>query len=295
MLIQRVAYASTAADHDYDIVDDFNHKFGIDHLEEKLIKHATNDPAVKAQFTRGDGHGDPDLSKSIFLSIYAGLCSGEAAVDHVRAHLDSGKLEEMLKKVEASPEKSSRDYEAYHRKGYQCVLLCACAMTLGCTLPDAVITKLKATYNKVGLMTAPKKDDLHADAITQMKKALWGPEGYVDGEPYDFDSADLNDMMHMAPLMGGAGGLINVAEPGNPLSSFFLNNPSSFPPRASKQSHDNTTEYGSDFCDGCGSRPGTDCMALMACAKCKAQKYCSQECQKKHWKKHKVSCKASTS
>ncbi|KAF8601452.1 hypothetical protein BDV93DRAFT_608175 [Ceratobasidium sp. AG-I] len=40
-------------------------------------------------------------------------------------------------------------------------------------------------------------------------------------------------------------------------------------------------------CWECGNIGGT----LMACARCKAARYCSVECQKKNWKKHKPNCK----
>lgn len=40
-------------------------------------------------------------------------------------------------------------------------------------------------------------------------------------------------------------------------------------------------------CWECGNVGGT----LMACGKCKTARYCSAECQKKNWKKHKPTCK----
>ncbi|KAF8595868.1 hypothetical protein BDV93DRAFT_528382 [Ceratobasidium sp. AG-I] len=42
-------------------------------------------------------------------------------------------------------------------------------------------------------------------------------------------------------------------------------------------------------CWECGNVGGK----LMACGKCKTARYCSTECQKKNWKKHKPNCKAS--
>lgn len=39
-------------------------------------------------------------------------------------------------------------------------------------------------------------------------------------------------------------------------------------------------------CPVCGKRDG-----LRKCARCKRQVYCSVECQKKHWKHHKVTCR----
>ncbi|KAK5125984.1 hypothetical protein LTR85_011339 [Meristemomyces frigidus] len=46
------------------------------------------------------------------------------------------------------------------------------------------------------------------------------------------------------------------------------------------------------ICGICGAKEGKDSTALLQCGKCKKQKYCSKECQKKDWKGHKRVCKA---
>lgn len=43
-------------------------------------------------------------------------------------------------------------------------------------------------------------------------------------------------------------------------------------------------------CDGCGSEEGKSGQQLKSCAKCKSASYCSRECQKSDWKKHKKYC-----
>lgn len=43
-------------------------------------------------------------------------------------------------------------------------------------------------------------------------------------------------------------------------------------------------------CAGCGKTARDDGKALLICAKCKGEKYCSTECQKKMWKTHKRVC-----
>ncbi|KAK3703548.1 hypothetical protein LTR37_014395 [Vermiconidia calcicola] len=44
-------------------------------------------------------------------------------------------------------------------------------------------------------------------------------------------------------------------------------------------------------CGGCGASTRSDGRPLDRCAKCKIQLYCSRDCQKSHWKSHKIFCK----
>jgi hypothetical protein len=43
-------------------------------------------------------------------------------------------------------------------------------------------------------------------------------------------------------------------------------------------------------CKGCGKEEREDGKALLVCARCKEEKYCSTECQKRRWKAHKKEC-----
>lgn len=45
-------------------------------------------------------------------------------------------------------------------------------------------------------------------------------------------------------------------------------------------------------CAGCGKEEREDGRALLVCARCKEEKYCSTECQKKCWKTHKKACQS---
>ncbi|KAH9882986.1 hypothetical protein J1614_000352 [Plenodomus biglobosus] len=45
-------------------------------------------------------------------------------------------------------------------------------------------------------------------------------------------------------------------------------------------------------CVGCGRAEKEGGGDLLLCARCKSQRYCSSECQKKCWKAHKKNCKA---
>jgi hypothetical protein len=43
-------------------------------------------------------------------------------------------------------------------------------------------------------------------------------------------------------------------------------------------------------CAACGKEKRDDGKKLLVCARCKAETYCSTECQKKRWKSHKRKC-----
>jgi hypothetical protein len=45
-----------------------------------------------------------------------------------------------------------------------------------------------------------------------------------------------------------------------------------------------------NWCSGCGAAQREDGRQLLICGKCKKDKYCSTECQKKAWKSHKRDC-----
>lgn len=47
---------------------------------------------------------------------------------------------------------------------------------------------------------------------------------------------------------------------------------------------------GLEGCAGCGKEEREGGRALLVCAKCKVEKYCSVECQRKRWKGHKKEC-----
>jgi hypothetical protein len=52
----------------------------------------------------------------------------------------------------------------------------------------------------------------------------------------------------------------------------------------------NTLDNLPDGCAGCGKEKRDNGKLLMVCAKCKEEKYCSTDCQKKRWKSHKRHC-----
>jgi len=274
------------SDHDYDIVDDFTSYASISELENEVKKQAELNDSVKEAFAREANHRDKEQEHNdrIYLSIYANHCSTEAAVELVRHYLDSGILVSMVAKLEAK--------KRYSRIGYDYVLLGACAMTLGCHLPINFKLALMEVYDQVGLMD---------EGLTQMRKALHGPNGYVNGVPYDFGSLGLLETAATRSQTDeeGAGKTVeDLPQPEKPVFTPELTAVmTDMVKRVKWEAKDKKVaaqqkEYGVGLCGGCGAEKGQSGAVLLACSKCKQQNYCSKECQKKHWKSHKAVCVA---
>jgi hypothetical protein len=218
---------------------------------------------------------DEEAEKQFFYTIYGGGTDPEL----VRKHLDSGVLEklieEKLAKLLAKPEKFElRD------PCYVYVLLGACAMTLGCQLPDSYIAMLKKVYTEGGLMP---------DALKQMNKALFGPDGFKNGVPYDFKSKGLIetfnslDKSRKSSPAGFIG--LNVIGPGGLINTGMGDSKSSEIIKELRDKHHNP-----DTCGGCGAKQMANGDALLQCSKCHDRKYCGIVCQKRAWKVHKKVC-----
>jgi hypothetical protein len=258
------------SDHDFDIIDDLNHEAGLS----KLMEEAQS-------FAKTAGEDEKDID-DIHYSIYAHYCSNP---DLVRKHLDSGLLVKMIAKKEATmlamPAKERELEFALQDPCYVYVLLGACAMTLGCQLPERYIAMLKKVYTKGGLMP---------DALKQMKKALADPNGYRNGEPYDFESKSLvetansDDREDEKPSTFGFFSM-NVPSPGG---LFDTGMGSSSASAIIKDLRNKPNKP--NVCAGCGTDSAKGGQTLLVCSRCKDRKYCSLECQKLHWKVHKKLC-----
>jgi hypothetical protein len=169
LLIRRVGLFQS--DHDLDIVGDLSHEAGLIKMEEEAQAIA-----------KAAGKDEKEVD-GICYSIDGNACSNP---DLVRKHLNSGVLSKMITEKEAimlAMPTRERGLEFYLQDPcYVYVLLGACAMTLGCHLSGSYVAMLKKVYTEGGLMP---------DALKQMKKALNGPNGYKNGEPYDFASKSL--------------------------------------------------------------------------------------------------------
>ncbi|KAF9701064.1 hypothetical protein EKO04_000567 [Ascochyta lentis] len=242
------------SDNDFDTLSELGHEMGLTKLEEDM------QTAAKAS-----GKSDEEVN-DIYLSIYG----GGSHPDVVRKYLDSGVLVDLLKTKEAKmlsmPDGTQNQQLEYLFRDpcYGYVLLGACAMTLGCHLPESCIAMLKIVYTEGGLMP---------DALKQMRKALFGPDGFKDGESYDFESKSLLDTA-------------------NSMNDDFDSNPSGRGFRLM-----NFMSPGGIFNTGMGNSTDSVIMKELrnklhnpGCARCKDRMYCSSVCQKKHWKVHKKLC-----
>jgi hypothetical protein len=129
------------------------------------------------------------------------------------------------------------------------------------------------------------------DAVQQMKGALFGPNAYKNGVPYDFESKGLLETANSLSATGAkpnASGFmgLNVPSPGGIFGGGMGGSDTSI---VLKEMRDKKNKSGA--CGGCGVEKRDDGSALQVCGGCKDRRYRSTACQTKHWKKvHKKVC-----
>lgn len=158
-------------------------------------------------------------------------------------------------------------------------------MTMGCRIPNAYKHILKQHSAACGLMDEGQQ---------QMNKALYGPNGYRNGEPYHFGSLGLHATMASKPTpedKTGKNKVIGFNVPGT--GTMF------WPGPGAKQAAVPGVNDGSGGgktpgkqCGFCGATKAETSAELMTCSKCKKVSYCSKDCQKCHWAAHKKACEA---
>lgn len=261
------------SDNDFDIISELGYDLGLASLEEA------------AQANAKAAGKDQEEIDGVYYTIYGPSCSDP---EIVRKHLDSGVLTDIIAEKEAMllsiPSGTKEQQLEYYFRDpcYIYVLLGACAMTLGCQLPDAYIAMLRKVFTEGGFMS---------DALEQMKKALFGPHPYKNGVPYDFESMDLIETANSQSAkddesnsMGFIG--MNVMSPGGLFDTGMGNSDTSIIIKELREKHNNP-----GTCGNCHAKNGEDGKDLLMCSRCKDRKYCSTECQVKHWKKvHKKLC-----
>lgn len=257
------------SDNDLDTVSEMGHAMGLSKLEDEIKA------AAKAA-----GKSDSEVDR-IYLSIYGG-----SHPDVVRKHLDSGVLANFIGVKEARmmkiPTGSVDELAEYMFRDpcYEYVLLGACAMSLGCQLPKSFLDMLKIVYTEFSIMPG---------SLRQIRKALFGPGGFENGEPYDFESKDIIETINSTPdkpADGRAFSMVNVFPPGGGLFSTGVGD--SAKSMVLKELRDKY--HKPDVCASCSKRRGKNGGELLQCSKCKDRKYCSFDCQKKHWNVHKKVC-----
>lgn len=244
------------------MISDANDEAGLYKLEEDAV-------------TKAKANGDTDAEDRFYYSMY--MPSHPAVV---REYLDAGVLVDLLKKKKAMMLDKPSKWDFLSDPCYAYVLVAACAMCLGCTLPSGDLALLKKVYTEGGLMPG---------ALKQMHKALYGPQGYTKGVPYDFESKGLIETansMHDEPTSCSKGfqGL-NVIGPGGFFNTGMGDSTTSQVIKELRAQCANPKSWG-----GCGITAKQSAEPLMRCAKCANRMYCSKACQKKHWKIYKKVC-----
>ena len=264
-----------------------NDEAGIESLQAEAKARAKAHKLEESKSKEGDAKGDAaetnkdggDGNGEVHLSILADHCGD---VELVKKHLDGDVLAKLMVKKQADMKGGK---SGYVDPDYELVILGACAMSIGCTLPAGFKEQLKDVYQSVGLMRDAKK---------QMDKALNGPDGFKDGEPYNFDSPGLDETM----MSGGpanedrifpGSNMLNVQAPNQPLPAGLMRETSAGL-RRDNVPNPELKRAGRDACDECGVMGGGK-VTLLRCSGCKKRKYWSVECQRAAWPYHKGACK----
>ena len=220
------------------------------------------------------------------FSIQAELCYHPKSIEVVRKYLDSGVLSDYIAQHLENGNRcwTGEDYRRY-------TVLIACAMTLGCNIPDRVRETMEKMQRPVYLKNLKQKYPqwaLKPLANIQLKEAL---EDYVDGEPYDFG----NTTMLEASINRMFPGTTTVRDIGHSKMVEIKQKSGNIIPHIVGPPDDEEIGlkpiYPNHLCATCGSsemKEGEG--ALLVCSRCHDRKYCSKECQKRHWKMHKVIC-----
>lgn len=255
---------------DYEIICALDEELGMRELRAKV-----NDKAgIKAKYA-------PNR-----FSIHRELCYHAKSVEVVRKYLDSGVLSEYVFEYFKKGDRcwTGEDYRRYH-------VLVACAMTLGCILPESIREEMDGMQNPAYVKIIRREQPewaLKPLANNQLKKAL---AEYEDGEPYDFGNktmleVSMGRMFHGTTTVKDVGGhkIIEITQKNGEVIPQITG-----PPDDEELCLD--TVYPNHLCATCGASEKRDGGGeLLACARCHDRKYCRKECQKRHWKMHKIIC-----
>ncbi|KAK5137244.1 hypothetical protein LTR08_000214 [Meristemomyces frigidus] len=264
-------------ENDLEVIRYLDREMGVNDLEHK----------ANTATATGREKGTNDGVAALRYSVYAPSCSNKDAAEAVKKHLDAGALKLMCTKMVAcyfNPLKPS-DYTCH---GHLAIILGACAMTLGCKLDGIPGYKmffgsyssfLGGIYEPAPLMDKAKGQmhkALYEVMIARVAAGITTPlhkekfagngQGMMGGLPIGYKSARDSAK---APLVGMAMSMVGPCD------------------------KEDMGYGGHAGCagQGCGRGQVVNGGGLLQCGKCGEVKYCSRECQKKDWRRHKVCCR----
>ncbi|KAK5675417.1 hypothetical protein LTS10_011859 [Elasticomyces elasticus] len=236
-----------------------------------LLQEITNSLDVHTQATNQDNADDAadanGNAKPICLSLRADLNPTPFATTAVRDHLNGGRLQDLINIYSAKDARGKLDGK--YSPGYVLSLLGACAMTLGCNISAPFIEYLK---DMTDIQDGAK---MPFEARNQLFEALYGPRKYENGKAYDFTAKEESTKY--------ACGLSDSAYTSH-VNSMNFNIQVTLEKVQMKSAMES--------CAVCSSKAAKDGSKLLTCGRCKVRKYCCKAHQKKHWKIHKLVCRA---
>ncbi|KAK5691918.1 hypothetical protein LTR97_011089 [Elasticomyces elasticus] len=228
-------------------------------------------------------------SGTVTYSLDPVECASPAAAEKVRKHLDSSVLVKLCKKMIANyfNPLSVDDYTCH---GYVPVILGACIMSHGCLTPLESLPgyhMFLTTYRQFlcGIFgTAP----LTVGAKVQMKKALDGPDPFKPGTGINFRTYGLSATVDpsIKPFLDEKSHKTIGGMPLNYKGKYESDAHAVVSMIGPCSKGD--MEYGpADECGGCSRKLKKG----LICARCKDQRYCNRECQRKDIRRHKAVCR----
>lgn len=121
-----------------------------------------------------DGAEDSSDPLPIIYSMHSQGCTHPRVI---RDFLDNGALSETIKKHEDDDD-----------QGYTLLMIGVCAMDLGCTLTEDFLDTLRRLLPDCSLLGDKAREE-------QIRKALFGPDGFENGKQYDFQGKSQLSMM----------------------------------------------------------------------------------------------------